>query len=77
MSRAKLSAAPQRVAKVSFPGGLLQDEREPGYDMPQACERHVTDAHRQRWLEENPGAIDAWNEHVARYGQQLAAFRQF
>lgn len=66
MSRAKPSAVPWRVTNVTFPEGLLRDDREMGHNMSQVCERHVADAHRQRRLEENQGAIDAWNRHVAR-----------
>ncbi len=48
-----------------------------GLNIAQARDRYVANARRQRWLEENKGAIDAWNGHVARYGLPLAAFRQF
>jgi antitoxin CcdA len=52
-----------------------------GINPCQACERGLTaavaDAHRQRWLEANQGAMEAWNDHVAAHGLPLAAFRQF
>ncbi len=47
-----------------------------GHNMSQACERHVADAYRQRWLEEKQGAIDAWNDHVARSGLPRSLKRQ-
>jgi len=52
-----------------------------GINLSQACERGlaaaVADARRQRWLDANQGAMDAWNDHVAAHGLPLAAFRQF
>jgi antitoxin CcdA len=66
---------------VTLPETLLHDAREMGINLSQACERglaaEVADARRQRWLEENKGAMDAWNGHVAEHGLPLAAFRQF
>jgi antitoxin CcdA len=52
-----------------------------GINLSQACERGlaaaVAERRRQRWLEENRGAMAAWNDHVAEHGLPLAAYRQF
>jgi len=66
---------------VTLPETLLQDAREMGINLSQACERglaaEVANTRQQRWLDENKGAMDAWNGHVAEHGLPLAAFRQF
>ncbi len=81
MSRATVFASPRRATNVTLPETLLRDAREMGINLSQACERglaaEVANIHRQRWLEENKGAMDAWNGHVAEHGLPLAAFRQF
>ncbi len=75
-------AAPaRRATNVTLPEALLQDARELGINLSQACERGlaaaVADMRRQRWLQENAAAIEAWNGHVAEHGLPLAAYRQF
>ncbi len=81
MPRAVTVASPRRATNVTLPETLLRDAREMGIDLSYACERglaaEVADARRQRWLEENKGAMDAWNGHVAEHGLPLTAFRQF
>lgn len=81
MSRATAFASPRRATNVTLPETLLQDAREMGINLSQACERglaaEVVDAHRQRWLKENKDAMDAWNDHITKCGLPLAAFRQF
>jgi len=79
--RARLSTSPRRATNVTLPVSLLRDAREIGINLSQACERglaaEVADARRNRWLEENREAMEAWNDHVAEHGLPLAAFRQF
>jgi antitoxin CcdA len=74
-------AAPRRATNVTLPEPLLRDARDLGINLSQACERGlaaaVADARRQRWLDANRGAMDAWNDHVAAHGLPLDAFRQF
>ena len=77
MSRATAFASPRRATNVTLSETLLQDAREMGINLSQACERglavEVANTYRQRWLEENKGAMDAWNGHVA----EPTAFTQF
>ena len=81
MPRTATLASPRRATNVTLPETLLRDARDMGINLSQACERglaaEVADARRRRWLEENRGAMDAWNGHVAEHGLPLAAFRQF
>lgn len=81
MSRTPTLASPRRATNVTLPETLLRDARDLGINLSSACERglvaEVADARRQRWLEENRSAMDAWNGHVAEHGLPLAAFRQF
>lgn len=66
---------------VILPEALLREAREMGINLSQAWERGlaaaVADARRQRWLEENHEAMEAWNDDVAEHGLPLAAYRQF
>ncbi len=75
------AASPRRATNVTLPEALLQDAREMGINLSQACEQGlaaaVAETRRQRWLAENQDAMDAWNEHVAAHGLPLAAYRQF
>jgi antitoxin CcdA len=79
MPRSTAQAAARRATNVTLPEALLRDAREMGINLSQACERGlaVADARRQRWLDANRGAMDAWNDLVAAHGLPLAAFRQF
>ena len=79
------SAAPaagtRRAMNVTLPEILLRDTRELGINLSQACERgiaaEVAAIRRQRWLEQNRDAMQAWNEHVAQHGLPLAGNRPF
>ena len=66
---------------MTLPETLLGDAREMGINLSHACERGLAQAvaekRRQRWLEENRDAMDAWNGHVAQHGLPLAAYDQF
>ncbi len=71
----------RRATNVTLPETLLREARDLGINLSQACERGlvaaVTEARRQRWLEENHQAMEAWNDYVAEHGIPLAAYRQF
>ena len=66
---------------MTLPQSLIQDAKEMGINLSQACERGlataVAEARRRRWLAENRGAMDDWNAHVAEHGLPLAPYRQF
>ncbi len=69
----------RRAPNVSLPETLLREVREMEINLSQACERGlvaaVAEARRQRWLEENRQAMEAWNDYVAEHGIPLAAHR--
>ena len=71
----------RRATNVTLPQSLLDEARDFGINLSQACERGVVAelaaARRSRWLAENSEAIDGWNDHVEQNGIPLAAFRQF
>ena len=74
-------ASSRRATNITLSATLLQDARNLGINLSQACEQGlaaaVSEARRQRWLDENRAAIQAWNEHVETHGLPLAAYRQF
>lgn len=75
------AATSRRATNVTLPEPLLREAREFGINLSQACERglvaEVAAARRQRWLQENLQAMNAWNDHVATHGLPLAAYRTF
>ncbi len=82
MPRSAASAAgTRRATNVTLSAPLLRDARELGINLSQACERgiaaEVAALRRQRWLEQNRDAMQAWNEHVAQHGLPLAGHRPF
>jgi antitoxin CcdA len=80
-SAAHRPASSQRATNVTLPETLLQEAKEMGINLSQACERvlaaAVAEARRQQWLKENRQAMEAWNDYVAKHGLPLAAYRQF
>lgn len=81
MSSPAVSLPSRRATNVTLPDALLREARGMGINVSQACERglaaEVAALRRQRWLDENGAAMQAWNEHVDRHGLPLAAYRQF
>ena len=73
--------ARRRATNVTLTESLLDEAREVGINVSQACERGLAAAlaetRRQRWLDENRDAIASWNAYVAEHGLPLARFRQF
>ena len=71
----------RRLTNVTLPESLLRDAHDLSINLSQACERglaaEVASLRRQHWLEQNSEAIEGYNEHVARHGLPLGAFRQF
>ncbi|MBN9561750.1 MAG: type II toxin-antitoxin system CcdA family antitoxin [Alphaproteobacteria bacterium] len=74
-------ARPKRATNVSLSEALIDEARQLGINVSQACERGLAEEvlriRRQRWLEENREAIDAYNARIARDGLTLAAYRRF
>jgi antitoxin CcdA len=71
----------RKPTNVTLPEPLLREARELGVNLSQACERglaaEVQAVRARRWLEENRGAMDAWNAYVEAHGLPFEAYRQF
>lgn len=74
-------SAPRKPTNVTLPEPLLQEARDLGVSLSQACERGlrevVAETRAAKWLRDNHDAIEAWNEYVAKHGLPLAEYRQF
>jgi antitoxin CcdA len=75
------ASARKRPTNVSLNPSLVQDARELGVNVSQACEQGLEDevrkAREAAWLEANADAIEAWNRYVEEHGLPLARYRQF
>lgn len=64
--------APKRPVNVSVNSDLLDQARKLGINLSATLEAALADAvrgaRRERWLEENRGAIDAYNQYVDAHG---------
>jgi antitoxin CcdA len=63
-TRCAAPSAPRKRTKVTLPEALLREARELGVGLSQACERgrRDTETRAAKWLRENRGAIEVWNE---------------
>jgi antitoxin CcdA len=75
------AAARKRPTNVSLSPSLVQEARDLGVNLSQACERglegEVRKARATAWLEANKPALEAWNRHVEEHGLPLARHRRF
>ncbi|MEA3039675.1 MAG: antitoxin CcdA [Sphingomonadales bacterium] len=75
------ATARKRPTNVSLNPSLVQDARELGVNVSQACERGLEDEVRKAraaaWLEANKPALEAWNRYVEENGLPLAEYRRF
>ena len=71
----------KRPTNVSLSASLVDEARELGIKVSQACEAGLaaaTKAERERrWLEENREAIESQNEWIEKHGLPLARYRMF
>jgi len=71
----------KRPTNVSLSASLVDEARELGINVSQACEEGLaaaTKAERERrWLEENRGAMESWNRYIDEHGLPLAKYRMF
>jgi antitoxin CcdA len=76
------TASPRkRPTNVTLSTALLDQARELGVNVSQACEQgleqQVRTARAAAWLEENREAIESWNRYVEEKGLPLARHRRF
>lgn len=81
MSKPAGALRDRRPTNVTLPVELVAEAKALNINVSQACEsglaRSVTEARRAHWLEENKGAIEAYNDMIERDGLPLDEFRQF
>jgi antitoxin CcdA len=56
---------------------LIREANRLGVDVAGQSEDGIRRAVREAWLQENRGAIEAWNAWVADHGLPLAKYRTF
>ena len=71
----------KRRTNVSLSETLVEDARELGINVSQACEEGLTAAVKaeqgKRWKEENADSIRQYNEWIEKNGVPLARYRRF
>jgi antitoxin CcdA len=82
MARVREDRAPfRRPTNVSIDARLVADAKELGINVSRASEeglaRELKAERERRWLEENKGAITAYNEWVDNNELPLARYRRF
>jgi antitoxin CcdA len=77
----KTSATRKRGTNVSLRTDLVEEARELGVSLSQACEEGLAKAVKaekeRRWIEENAEGIRKFNEFVEKFGNPLGHLRQF
>ena len=70
-----------KPTNVSLDASLVEEAKKLGVSISQASNRGLEEAvkkaRRERWLEENKEALDAYNDYVAEHGLPLAKYRLF
>ena len=66
---------------LSIDEGVTREARALGLNMSRVAEAAIVEAARlernRRWREENRGALEAYEQEIAREGLPLARFRSF
>jgi antitoxin CcdA len=78
---ARPRTATKRPTNVSLNGALIDEAKQFGINISDACERGLSEdvakARREKWLSENRAAIEASNAYVEKHGLPLARYRMF
>lgn len=81
MNRPARFDGPKKPTNISLPAGLVEEARELGINLSQACEAgllaEVRKAKSAEWLRANRSALDWSNAYVAEHGIPLARHRKF
>lgn len=81
MNKASRVAAGKKATNISLPSGLVDEAKQLGINLSQACEAGLLDqvrkARREKWLQENREALDWSNDYVENHGLPLARYRMF
>ena len=77
----KPSGLTRRPANVTLSSTLLNEAKQLGINVSQACEQglaaKLASTRKEIWQEENSIAIEEWNDWVDRNGLPLSQYRQF
>lgn len=72
---------PKKAANLSIRADLLQEAKAMNINLSQAFESHLAELvqakKREKWLEENREAIEAYNRYVEAYGVFSDGWRSF
>lgn len=81
MNKPTRFTGPKKATNVSLPGDLVEEAKQLGINVSQACEAGLVETVRKskaaKWLEENREAIEWSNEYVRKHGLPLAKYRMF
>jgi len=73
--------APKKPANLTINSDLLAKAKSLDINISQVLEAALTEAvkreKREKWLDENADAIEAYNEHVSRFGLFSDGMRTF
>jgi antitoxin CcdA len=74
-------AASKRATNVSLRADLIDEAKQLGINISEACEqgleKEVAKTRAEQWLEENRAALESSNAYVEKRGLPLARYRQF
>ena len=75
------TSAPKKAANLSINADLLRQAKELNINLSQTLERHLAEivrkTKRQKWLEDNRGAIEDYNRRIEANGVFGDGLRQF
>ena len=76
-----MSAPARKPTNLSLDPALLEEAKALDVNISRAAEAGLREAVRkakgEAWLRENAGAIESWNEWVAKNGLPLEKYRMF
>jgi antitoxin CcdA len=79
--QARRVAAIKRATNVSIRSDLIDEAKQLGINISEACEqgleKEVAKTRAEQWLEENRAALESSNAYVEKHGLPLARYRQF
>jgi antitoxin CcdA len=80
MNKPSRFTAAKRATNVSLPGDMVDEAKQLGINVSQACESglsaRVKSEREAKWLEENRASLLAWNEWVEENGMPYDEYRQ-
>lgn len=76
-----MNTARKRSTNVSLSANIVEQAKELGINVSQACEKgvvaEISARRREKWIEENRAAMESSNAWVEKHGLPLAKYRMF